>query len=159
MLTITLAQSLHLHNFVGVDRHDVDLCIIEVTPQAAQAVLALADVRRITVPLLAAGVIPTGIVVRDPDERLGRVRLIKAAEVPMLQKALDGLRMPYGTIAMDGVFLTGRTESWRIEDAEITIVAVDEETVIRWSGLIEDEEYNIEVEFAVDFFAQVADRR
>lgn len=155
MTTVTFAQRLHPHNFIGTDQSLADLCIVEVTPQAAQAVCALANVWRITVPPEAAGVLPTGVVVSDPDERPGRIRILKADDAPVLRDALDRAGKPYVISAMEGIFLTPTTQCWKIEDAEITIVDTGAEKVVRWSGLIEGEEDHIEVEFIVNMFAQI----
>ena len=108
MTTVTFAQRLYASNFIGSGQPLADLCIIEVTPQAAEAVCALADVWRITVPPAAAGVLPTGIVVSDPDERLGRVRILAADDAPALRDALDRAKSPYAIIGMEGVFFHPR---------------------------------------------------
>ena len=159
MTIVTFAQRLYASHFIGSGRPLADLCIIEVTPQAAKAVCALADVWRITVPPAAAGVLPTGIVVSDPDERLGRVRILAADDAPALRDALDRAKMPYAIIGMEGVFLSPKTRCWRIEDAEITIAGTGAEASVRWSGLIEDEEEHIKVEFNLALFAQLAGGR
>jgi hypothetical protein len=159
MTTVTFAQRLYASHFIGSSQPLADLCIIEVTPQAAEAVRALADVWRITVPPAATGVLPTGIVVSDPDERLGRVRILAADDAPALRDALDRAKIPYVIIGMEGVFLSPKTRCWRIEDAEITIVGTGADAVVRWSGLIEGEEEHIEVEFDLDVFAQLAGGR
>ena len=159
MTIVTFAQRLYASHFIGSGRPLADLCIIEVTPQAAEAVCALADVWRITVPPAAAGVLPTGIVVSDPDERLGRVRILAADDAPALRDALDRAKMPYAIIGMEGVFLSPKTRCWRIEDSEITIAVTGAEASVRWSGLIEDEEEHIKVEFNLALFAQLAGGR
>ena len=159
MTTVTFAQRLHPSNFMGSGQRLADLCIVEVTPQAAEAVCALADVWRITVPEPAAGVLPSGIVVRDPDERLGRVRLIRSSTTPALLDALQSAGNPYAIIGLTDVFLTPETPYWKIEDAEITIVDNGTDTLIRWAGLVEGEEYNITVEFIVSMFAQILANR
>src|SRR6185295_12012332 len=160
MITVTFAQRLYASNFI-LPRPQLlaDLCIVEVTPQAAKAVCALANVWRIAVPEPAAGVLPTGIIVKDPDERLGRVRILAADDAPPLRDALGRTKITYVHIAMEGVFLSPKTRCWRIEDAEITIVAAGPDSVVRWSGLIEGEEDHIQVEFGLDLFVQVADSR
>ncbi len=159
MTTVTFAQRLYASHFIGSGQPLADLCIIEVTPQAAEAVCALADVWRITVPPAAAGVLPTGIVVSDPDERLGRVRILAADDASALRDALDSAKIPYLSIAKEGVFLSPKTRCWRIEDAEITIVGSGADAIVRWSGLIEGEEEHINVEFDLALFAQLAGGR
>lgn len=161
MITVvTFAQRIGASNFILDNTQPLaDLCIIEVTPQAAEAVCALAEVQRITVPEAAAGVLPTGIVVSDPDERLGRVLILAADDAPVLRDALDRATNPLIIIAMEGVFLSPNTQHWKIEDAEITIFrGTSVESRVRWSGLIESEEDHIEVEFGLDLFAQVYQR-
>jgi hypothetical protein len=156
MTTVTFAQRLYASHFIGSGRPLADLCIIEITPQAAEAVCALAEVWRITVPPAAAGVLPTGIVVSDPDERLGRVRILATDDAPALRDALDRAKRPYVIIGVEGVFLSPKTRCWRIEDAEITIVGTGVDALVRWSGLIEGEEDHITVEFNLALFSQFA---
>ena len=156
MTIVTFAQRLYASHFIGSGRPLADLCIIEVTPQAAAAVCALADVWRITVPPAAAGVLPTGIVVSDTDERLGRVRILAADDAPALRDALDRTKKPFVIIGMEGEFLSPNTRCWRIEDAEITIAGTGVDAVVRWSGLIEGEEEHVKVEFNLAIFAQLA---
>ncbi len=156
MTTVTFAQRLYATHFIGSGRPLADLCIIEVTPQAAEAVCALAEVWRITVPPAAAGVLPTGIVVSDPDERLGRVRILAADDAPALRDAIEAAKKPFVIIGLEGEFLSPNTRCWRIEDAEITIAGTGADAVVRWSGLIEGEEEHVKVEFNLALFAQLA---
>jgi hypothetical protein len=155
MTTATFAQRINVSHFIGSVQPIADLCIIEVTPRAAKAVCALADVHRITVPDAAAGVVSIGIVVRDKNERLGRVRILRADDAPALRDALDRQQNPSAIIALGGVFLSSQTQCWKIEDAEITIAGNDPGAAVRWSGLLEGEGAHFKVEFTLGFFAQV----